>query len=561
MKPVKSFNQFDSVDSEIYYAVAYYRLSKEDTRKKQLNKKDSASESDSIANQRKLIEEYVKKHPQIKLVAEAVDDGYTGTNYNRPGFRAVLGLIDDKKVNCVIVKDLSRLGREYIETGKYLEMIFPSMGVRFIAINDDVDSNHSKASDDILIPVKNIMNESYCRDQSKKIRRQFKIQRAEGEFLGNFASYGYLKSPEDKHKLIIDEIASEIIRLIFTLKVDGYSQQAIADYLNQHGVLPPSDYKKSIGLKYKSGFKTSKTCKWTAVTVRNILTNKIYIGTLIQGKRGTPNYKIKKMRLRNECDWSVIEDNHPAIIDPLTFLAVQNLLKRDTRTSPTQSTVLPLSGVLYCADCNRAMCRKTVTRGNKKFYYYVCSTNKQGKGCTSHIFEQSKLEQTVLNAICSQVNSIIKMENVLKDIGQKELSNYKLKRIDLMIAQIHKDLDGYQEFRMRLYEVFSDNLMSKDEYNNMRTKYNSLIAESTAALNDLIATRDEITRKAEYDNEWMREYSKFFGITKLTREVVFTLIDKIYVHDEKKITIEFNYRDEIKILSEMLNSSETKEVV
>ena len=164
-------NNFDELnvdlDSEYYYAVAYYRLSKEDTRKRErLKNKDNSYESDSIANQRKLINEYVKKHPEIKLVAEAIDDGYTGTNYERPGFRDVMELIESGKVNCVIVKDLSRLGREYIETGKYLEILFPSFGVRFIAINDDVDSENTKASDDFIIPVKNIMNESYCREQS-----------------------------------------------------------------------------------------------------------------------------------------------------------------------------------------------------------------------------------------------------------------------------------------------------------------------------------------------------------------------------------------------------------
>ncbi|MDO4757156.1 MAG: recombinase family protein, partial [Parabacteroides sp.] len=188
-------NNFDELnvdlDSEYYYAVAYYRLSKEDTRKRErLKNKDNCYESDSIANQRKLINEYVKKHPEIKLVAEAIDDGYTGTNYERPGFRDVMELIESGKVNCVIVKDLSRLGREYIETGKYLEILFPSFGVRFIAINDDVDSENTKASDDFIIPVKNIMNESYCREQSKKLRKQFRIQRNDGEFLGSFASYG-----------------------------------------------------------------------------------------------------------------------------------------------------------------------------------------------------------------------------------------------------------------------------------------------------------------------------------------------------------------------------------
>ena len=222
-----------------YYAIAYYRLSKDDRGK---------NESDSIANQRKLIETYLENNPNIKKVDEAYDDGYTGTNFERPGFRVVMEAIESNRVYCVIVKDLSRLGREYIQVGNYLERVFPSMGVRFIAINDDIDSNHTSDSDDIIIPIKNIMNESYCRALSKSLRKQFRMQRVDGEFMGAFASYGYRKSPDDKHKLIIDDYAAEVVTGIFSLKIRGYSQQGIADYLNQENVLPPAAYKRSLGL-------------------------------------------------------------------------------------------------------------------------------------------------------------------------------------------------------------------------------------------------------------------------------------------------------------------------
>lgn len=284
-------------DVEEYRAMAYYRLSKDD--KNEDRSRDSKGEiSDSILNQRKLVHAYLQNHPGITLVDEAYDDGYSGTNYDRPGFRSVLEKVRSGSINCVIVKDLSRLGREYIETGKYLEMIFPSFGVRFIAINDDVDSEHSTAGDDIIIPIKNIMNESYCRELSKKLRNQFRIQRGNGEFLGAFASYGYCKSPDDKHKLVVDEYAAEVVRGIFSMKIKGCSQNIIADFLNQEKVLPPAEYKKSLGLKYKTGFQASAQAKWSVVTINRILNNPIYIGTLVQGKRGTPNYKIKKMRDR-----------------------------------------------------------------------------------------------------------------------------------------------------------------------------------------------------------------------------------------------------------------------
>lgn len=530
-------------DTIEYFAIAYYRLSKDDKGK---------NESDSIANQRKLISAFLQKNPNIKLVAEADDDGYTGTNFNRPGFCAVMDAIEEKKVNCVIVKDLSRLGREYIQMGRYLEEIFPSLGIRFIAINDDVDSSNAKDSDDIIIPIKNIMNESYCRLLSKNLRKQFRIQRSNGEFIGNFASYGFLKSMEDKHKLVIDDYAAEVVRGIFSLKVRGYSQNGIADFLNTENILPPAEYKKSIGLSYKSGFKGASTQKWSAVAVTRILTNPIYIGTLVQGKRGTANYKIKKMNYRNESDWIVVPNNHPAIVDPLVFYIVGRLLERDTRRSPNSQTVNPLAGVLYCADCERSMALRTVTRSEKKFYYYVCSSFKNRKTCSIHNFEQSKLEGIVMNAITNQINLIVELDELLKDAGRGILEDAKLKKLDILIAQKHKDIDRYKELRMGLYEAYNDNLIDRQDYDKMREKYALQIDAEESAL---IRLREEYAREeasSSINTSWIQEFIKFHGVTDLTRELVVTLIDRIFVYEDKRVKIEFNYRNEFEYISTLL---------
>lgn len=545
-------------DLEEYRAMAYYRLSKDD--KNEDRSRDSKGEiSDSILNQRKLVHAYLQNHPGITLVDEAYDDGYSGTNYDRPGFRSVLEKVQSGSVNCVIVKDLSRLGREYIETGKYLEMIFPSFGVRFIAINDDVDSEHSTAGDDIIIPIKNIMNESYCRELSKKLRKQFRIQRGNGEFLGAFASYGYCKSPDDKHKLVIDEYAAEVVRGIFSMKIKGYSQNMIADFLNQEKVLPPAEYKKSLGMKYKTGFQVSMQAKWSVVTINRILNNPIYIGTLIQGKRGTPNYKIKKMRVRNEDDWVVVENNHPAVIDPLMFSIVQKMMERDTRRPPKKDVLLPLAGVLFCPDCGRTLQRRTVTYGEQKYCYYVCATYKDGKGCSSHSFEQKKLEETVLHAITSQIQMIVELNELIKDIGLHSIDQIRLKRVDVMIARKEEDLDRDKEFRMKLYEALNEELIDRDEYNKMRMKYTRQIEDTEKAISKLKLQRTEISSSHSTDNNWIMQFIKFQGITELTREVVVTLIDRIYVYEDKHIRIEFNYRNEIAAYQEILEEK-AKEV-
>lgn len=536
---------YPSVSLDIsYYAIAYYRLSKYD--------RTSNQESDSIANQRKLVHAYLEKHPNIVLIDEADDDGYTGTNFDRPGFQKVLDAIKTGRANCVIVKDLSRLGREYISTGNLLEKYFPNAGVRFIAINDDVDSENEKSGDDLLIPIKNLMNESYCRELSKKLRNQFRIQRGNGEFLGAFASYGYCKSPDDKHKLIVDESAAEVVKGIFSLKFRGYSQTAIAEFLTKEHIPTPMEYKKSQGLNYKTGFSTGTDPKWSAVTINRILTNPIYMGTLVQGKRGTPNYKVKSMKDRKESEWSVIKGNHPAIIDPLMFTAVQKMLERDTRTSPKSEAVFPLGGVIFCADCGQSMLRRSVTRGKRKFHYYVCSGNKKGWGCSSHSFECTKLETVVLNAIQKQIQIIVEVDTLLCEMGEVDVTKARVKRLELAIARKGNEMEELQDAKMRLYESLCDDLLDNDEYTIMKAKYNKRITEAETALRELYASKAEAIANTGESTLWIEQFLKFDGVSELSREMVFTLIDKVYVYEDKHIRIDFNYRNEIAFILDTL---------
>ena len=537
-----SSNAQNSNDSPLYEVIGYYRLSK-------LAKR---SESESIANQRKLVREYIARHEDMVLVGEEYDDGYTGTNFDRPGFCAVLEAVKNGKANCVIVKDLSRLGREYIETGKYLEMTFPAMGVRFISINDDIDSTQANASDDLIIPIKNIMNEDYCRGLSKKLRAQFRVQRSKGEFLGAFACYGYFKSQEDKHRLVIDEYAAEIVRTIFNLKVKGYSQQAIAQYLNTEGVLPPSQYKRQQGLNYKSGFEKAGVCEWTPMTVRKILENPIYIGTLVQGKRGTPNYKVKKMRIRKESEWVVAERNHDAIVSDHLFQMVQRMMERDTRTSPLEKTVQPLSGILYCGDCHRAMCRRSVKRGSNTFYYYVCSAYKRDHSCSSHSFSQEKLEAAVLHAVRQQIAMVVELDELLSAVSSNELMSAKTHRLDVMLAEKEKELESYQDFRMKLLEALHDSVIDKEDYDQMRRKYSSLIETTKQAIKGIQEKRNLLVVEVSGSRAWAKEFACHRNVQELTREMIVSLIDKIYVYEDKRIVIDFNFRDEIAYHQDLL---------
>lgn len=342
-----------------YRCAVYLRLSRSD---------GDQQESNSIKNQRALLNDYLGKHPELYKVDEYVDDGYSGTNFERPDFKRMMQDIEKRNVNCIIVKDLSRFGRNYIETGRYLERIFPFMGIRFIAINDHYDS--AEENDDkgrILIPFNNLINDTYCRDISMRVRSHLDVKRKEGQFIGSFAGYGYQKDPKDKNHLIIDEYAAGIVQEIFKLKLNGMSAQHIANHLNELGVLPPNEYKRASGFNYTCGFRAGLNQKWTVVSVNRILKNESYTGTLIQGKRRKINYKIKKSQDVGTDNWIRVEGTHDAIISRGEFQQVQQLMELDTRTSPSQKTVYPLSGFLRCADCGQNMIRRTVTKKGKKY--------------------------------------------------------------------------------------------------------------------------------------------------------------------------------------------------
>ena len=296
-------NQINN-SKKIYHAAIYVRLSKEDGDVATAGKR----ESNSISNQKDLIKNFLKDKKDIVVVSERVDDGYSGSNFERPAFQMMLEDIKKGIVDCVVVKDLSRFGREYIDAGKYIERLFPALGVRFIAVNDHYDSLEGKSqADEIVIPFKNLINDAYCRDISIKIRSHLEVKRKNGEYIGAFTPYGYQKDSDNKNKLVIDVYAADIVKEIYRMKLSGMSQTAIANALNKQGVLSPMEYKHSLGIRIQDNFKTHEQAEWSAMSIKRILENEVYTGTLVQGKRTTPNHKVKKLMKKPETDWVRIE--------------------------------------------------------------------------------------------------------------------------------------------------------------------------------------------------------------------------------------------------------------
>ena len=522
------------MSNKIYNACIYARLSRDDGDK---------LESDSITNQKALIRDFLSKHPEIHVVSEKTDDGYSGVNFDRPAFQEMMDEIRSGKVNCVVVKDLSRFGRNYIEAGNYIERVFPFMGVRFIAINDSYDSLDKNQSDSLIIPFKNLINDAYCKDISVKIRSQLEIKRKKGQFIGAFAVYGYLKDEEDHNRLVIDTYASEVVRAIFKWKLEGMSQGRIADKLNMQGVLCPMEYKISLGMKVQTNFRVHKKAMWSPVSVTRILTNEIYTGVLVQGKSGTPNYKVKKVMPKDEEEWSRVEDSHPAIITRRNFDTVQRIMQRDIRIAPAEETVYPFSGYLKCADCGQNMVRKHYTAGDKEYTYFICSTRKAKKGCSTHSIDKETLMASVLNAVKSHIDMVLEAEQLLEMVESMPENQQNVFNYDAQIVKLKEEIERNKNFKLKLYENLQEGMIGQDEYFLFKKSYAMKIQEAEQAIAAIEAEREQMVNNNREQLSWTEVFKQYQNITEVTRNVVVDLIDHIEILEGKGIHVVFRYHD------------------
>ena len=532
-----------NLNTEVYDADVYLRLSKEDGDKE---------ESDSITNQRELILEFLKSKEDIRIHAVRVDDGYSGVNFERPAFRQMLEDIKTGKVNCVVTKDLSRFGRNHIEVGKYIEKIFPYLGVRFIAINDNYDSLTNDAqTNNIIIPFKNLINDAYCRDISIKIRSNLEVKRKKGDFVGPFAPYGYQKSEEDKNKLEIDEEAAEVVRSIFQMYLQGSNAYKIAEKLNKKNILTPMDYKKENGSASYTGFKKNLKSQWTHMHVLRILGNPVYTGTLVQGKETTPNYKVKKKVKRDQSKWSQVENAHEAIIPTVDFQNAQEQLQMDTRTGTEKEKVYYLSGVVKCGDCGANMVRKTVPSGKRKFIYYVCGNHKGNKNiCSSHSINAEALEESVRKLLNHQIKNVTDLGRILDKLEDAQIRKGELGKRNRQITKKKEEVEKYNHLRLDLYEDYKDELITKEEYLELKEIYEKRIQTAEQML-EAMEVEMAFLAEGEWSTcDWINEFKKYGYLESLSREVVVSLIGQILVYEKKegerypRIEIHFKYADE-----------------
>ena len=540
-----------------YNAVAYVRVSKEDIAAGQVKK----TESNSISNQKKLISDFVKDKQEINIVSVRTDDGYTGTNYDRPAFQLMLDDIRAGRINCVIVKDLSRFGREYIDAGKYIDRLFPYYGVRLIAINDNIDTITKDMSDELGITIRNLFNDNYCRDISIKTRSSLKVKRKNGEFTGAFVAYGYRRSDKEHNNLMIDEYPASVVQDIFKWKLAGMSQDGIARKLNEQGILSPLEYKRSLGMNYKSGFKVKEKAVWTSIAVRRILTNELYVGTLIQGIRTTPNHKVKTVKVNDKEDWCILENNHEPIVSQKTFNLVQRLLALDTRTSPNKDVVFSLCGLVVCGDCGNPMVRKVTTAKGKKYSYYVCSRNKDRSGCSSHRIKTEDLETAVLRILQNHIRVVVEMWKCLDFIEKLPFRQINLRKAEERLLKIEEEISRYRKLKITLYEDMKEGIVTKEDYVDISVQYEQRIKDAEQAAEQIQKEIDTLMGNSTDEQRWMKDFIQYKNLTQLTRIAAVELIEKIHVFENKKIVVEFLHAQDFEKLMHHLSEYKKAEII
>lgn len=551
--------------NKTYYTAVYLRLSKEDS---DLSLHDNKKESNSITNQKLIIKEFLIAMPEVEIYDYYIDDGYSGSNFERPDFKRMREDIYEGKVNMVIVKDFSRFGREYIDTGRYIQKIFPRLGIRFISVIDHFDSNAATANDmHLLVPVKNFVNDNYCRDISQRVRTHQEAMRKNGLYIGAYVAYGYKKDSDDKNTIVIDEQAADIVKKIFTWRLSGMNVYSIVSKLNELGIPSPMAYKRMQGINFKTGFSKGNQTMWCDSTVYGILKNKIYVGVLEQGKKSRISYKVKKTVNKPRDEWAVLEDNHDAIISKSDFKKVEQLSKRDTKRSKEERNVYLFSGMLFCKDCKKQMTRRCTKYKGKQYVSYICSTYNKQQGCTRHGIKEEQITEIVLKALQEQIELVGKLKNML-DIAVFTKDHTKDFTKDLtndLPNSVKEDLIAY-DMRIRekkiehsqcsgvistLYDDLQEGIIKEEEYVNYRRIYEEKLRLLESQIISITKEMDMLIENKKKSRDWIRQVYDLGNLTELNRLILVSLVDRIYCGEDNQILIKLRYQDEL-ILEEVI---------
>ncbi len=509
----------------------YIRLSRED---------GDNMESESIANQRNLIHLFLEKTSEkLYYVDEYVDDGFTGSNFDRPSWKRLLADIESGKINTIITKDLSRMGRDYISMGEYIERIFPERGIRYIAINDDIDTLYETPGLEFL-QFKLVFNDYYLKDTSKKIRKVVKSKKEQGQFLGWKAIYGYKKDPKDKHKIIVDEEIRPIIEKMFNLVIEGKSPKQIAHIFTKEHILTPSVY-----AKLNRGMKSTAFELWCPRTIEEMLTNPTYIGNLTQGRRKKINYKSKKEIRTPKEEWIIVENTHEAIIDKNTFDTVQLLLKKNKNNKTCSKNTQLLSGFMYCKECGHAIGINKSSDKKRNYCHCTFYTSHSKYGlCTPHCCNYNKLEKKVLDEIKKMCNKYVDSSTFSNKVEEiKKKNDIRIKKQN-EIKTIDKKINNNLMYIDKVYEDKLNGNIDIEMFKRLTIKYKEEIEilknKKEEIKKELSYLSKENTNKAK--DETLKIIKNYLSFDNPSRNLLVNLIDKITISEDKTVEIYYKFK-------------------
>lgn len=539
----------------IYKAGGYVRLSVEDSGK---------PGADTIDAQRELVLGYIESQEDMQLVDLYCDNGHTGTNFQRPQFDRLMDAVRAGKVDCIVVKDLSRFGRNYKETGNYLERIFPYLDVRFIAVNDNFDTlTAERTNDGYIVPLKNIINEVYSHDISRKSSSALRTKQQKGEFIGSWAPYGYQKSAADKHQLEINPETAPIVRDIFAWRSSGVSFVQIVRRLNDRGIPAPSKYHYMRGEIKAERFARSV---WHVPTIKSILFSPMYLGHMVQGRRRNDIAAGKKDCPVPRSEWKIVPNTHEAIIDEETFRIVQEMRETDKKAYDERvgkfdelgTTPHILKGLVYCADCQKTMIRyKNVSENcGHRYYAFICRSHYEDpRSCSNKYLLEDKLIEVLWGYLQQE---IILADDMVKRAKVYERSDAVVRKKDELSHQIMtatQDVSRYKRLHDSLYQNYVDGLMDEHEFMEMKQQYRAEMERAQARLDTLKQQQTALTKQVT-GNPYLRQFSRFSGTAELTEEMAHALIERVEIDSENHIQITLRYRDEYLRLRELLALSE-----
>ncbi len=488
-------------------------------------------------------------------------------DFKRDGFERMMGDVKAGKIDCIIVKDLSRFGRNYIETGEYLEKLFPFLGIRFIAVNDGIDTIEQGAFDHLTLHLKNLVNDVYSRDISAKICPVLRGKQERGEFIGTWAAYGYRKSVEDKHRLVIDEKTAPVVKDIFAWGAEGVSYQNIVRKLMARGIPSPSQYRYEQGIMKNERF---ANMSWQIEAIKLITANEVYLGHTVQGRKQESLFQGQKQRKLPKEEWCVVKNTHKAIIDQLTFEQVQKI--NTARKQEHQSkqgcfcglvnTENILKGLVYCGSCGRKLSRYKSVRENKRKspgfhagYRYICPSHAADPiHCTFRGIREKELLGAVLETIRVQVQLVEDLERQMYKSGGKKRVEQEEGQLEWQIRQAEAELGKVRRHKESLYDAYADHLMGEQDYIYAQARYNEKENELQDQISELICSYQSLQIEKPENNPWIKNMLQFRDNVelRLTREMAVTLIEKITVYHDTALHIDFRFQDDGQRLREFL---------